>query len=90
MLVRSVLYCRAVKDIVVVVSMNAGLAALVTAHLATVYGLLFRPPRWRAAAAFALPVLSPVFAFGEKMRVRGVGFVLGALVYLVTRVVGGH
>ena len=68
-------------------SLNAGLAAVVTAHLSTVYGLLFRPPRWRAPIAFFLPLLSPYFAFREKLRVRGGAFLVGALVYIIARLV---
>lgn len=70
-----------VKDALVVILLVTSLAAAVTAWLATTYGLLFRPPRWRAIAALFCPPLAAFWAFKEGMALRGLGVVVGTLVY---------
>jgi hypothetical protein len=65
--------------------MLGGFATVVTAHLAIVYGLAQRPPRWRALAAFALAPLAPFWALRERMFVRGGAWLLGALLYVLAR-----
>ena len=69
------------RDLVITAGLSLGLAALVTAYLSTAYGLLWRPPRWRAAVALLVPVLCPFWAWREKMHVRAVLFVLAAVGY---------
>lgn len=63
------------------IGLSLGLALLITSHVSTAYGLLWRPRQWRALVALLLPVMVPVWAFQERMFARGVGFVLGATLY---------
>jgi hypothetical protein len=60
------------RDIALFAALVGLFAALVTTHVAIVAGLARRTPRWRAAAALLVPVLAPVFAASERMRVRAV------------------
>ena len=53
----------------VVVTLIVAFALLVTAHVAITYGLAWRPPRWRAAAAFVIAPLAPYWAWRERMKV---------------------
>ena len=57
----------------------------VTAHVAIAAGLLARAPRWRAAAALALPPLAPYWALRERMRVRAGAWIASVAVYVVMR-----
>jgi len=70
-----------VRDALVTLGLSLGLASLLTSYVGTVYGLLWRPPRWRALVTLVCPVMTPVWALQERMTLRGVGFVLGAAVY---------
>lgn len=74
-----------VSDIAVVLALALSLATLVTAHAATVYGLLLRPPRWRALAALIAPPLGVYWAWREGMRVRSVAPAVAVVVYVVAR-----
>lgn len=58
------------KDLVVVITLVLAFALFITAHVAIVYGLAMRAPRWRAAAAFLLAPLAVYWAWREKMHVR--------------------
>ena len=60
-----------------------GFAVLVTAHVAVVFALASRPPRWRALVAFFLPPVAPIFAFRAHVYVRGVLWIAAALAYAV-------
>ncbi len=64
-----------------------GFAALVTAHIAIAWGLLWRAPRYRALVALVVPPLAPYWAWREHMRVRA-GIWAGALVlYVIARLI---
>ena len=58
------------KDIVVVALVALAFASLVTTHIAIVYGLARRAPRWRALLALAFPPVAPYWAWRERMRAR--------------------
>ena len=58
------------KDLVVVITLVLSFALFITAHVAIVYGLAVRTPRWRAAAALVLAPLAVYWAWREKMRIR--------------------
>ena len=58
------------KDLVVVVMLVLAFALFITAHVAIVYGLAFRPPRWRAGAALFFAPLAVYWGWRERMRVR--------------------
>ncbi|MBX3190521.1 MAG: hypothetical protein KF819_26205 [Labilithrix sp.] len=75
------------RDIVVVAAVVIAFATLVTAHVAIAFGLLFKPPRWRAIVAFAVAPAAPWFAFRERMRVRAWIWIAAAVAYVVARVV---
>jgi hypothetical protein len=75
------------SDLTAVVALAASLASLVTAHVAIVWGLGRRRPRWRAAVAFVVPVLAPAWAARERMWVRAAIWCAAAGVYGVLRVV---
>lgn len=60
-----------------------GFALLATVHVALVWGLAFKKPRWRALVAFVVPPAAPVFGFMEKMRVRAVLWCVAAAIYVV-------
>ena len=76
----------AVSDVVVVLLLGLSLATIITAHAATVYGLLWRAPRWRALVTLLAPPIGPYWAWREGMRVRSVAPVVAIVVYIVARV----
>jgi hypothetical protein len=67
------------RDAVTLGALVLTFALFVTVHVATVFGLSMRPPRWRAAVALVVVPLAPYWALGSKMKVRGVLWI-GALV----------
>ncbi len=73
----------AVRDLLVVVSLSASFATMVTALVTLAYGMLHRPPRWRALVALVAPPLAIYWGFHEKMRFRSVSLIVGALAYAV-------
>ena len=68
--------------------MVGSFAALLTSHAAIVIGLAQRAPRYRALIAVFLPPLGAAWAIREKQRLRGVTWLLAAVVYLGTRLLG--
>jgi hypothetical protein len=61
-------------------------ALAVTTHLALVYGLVYRRPRWRALAALVVPPLAPWWGWREH-RKRSVLWILAVAGYLILRLV---
>jgi hypothetical protein len=59
-----------------------GFALFVTAHVTIVFGLATRPPRWRAPVALFVPPFAPLWAVRDRMRVRAVAWLAGAVVYV--------
>lgn len=78
------------KDIIVVGLLVVAFAWLLTVHVAIVFGLAKRAPRWRAAAAFLVPVLAPYWAWREQMRARAGMWLGGLLLYLVALLLAGR
>ena len=74
------------RDIVVLATLLAAFAVLVTAHVTIAAGLVRRRPRWHALLAFVVAPLAPYFALRERMRVRAIAW-LGALVVYATAMV---
>jgi hypothetical protein len=68
-------------DWILVLSLASAFAVTVTAHVAIVASLARRTPRWRAPLALLIPVLAPIWAFAEGMRVRATLWCAGLLVY---------
>jgi len=58
-------------------------AALVTVHVAIVFGLAYQHPRWRALVAFVVPPLAPYWALRCGMVVRG-GVWIGSVILYTT------
>jgi hypothetical protein len=59
-----------VRDVILLAALVVTFALTMTVHASILAGLVRRRPRWRAAAALLVPVLAPVYAFSEHMRVR--------------------
>lgn len=78
------------KDIVIVALLVIAFAWLLTVHVATIVGLARRQPRWRAAAAFFVPVLAPYWAWQEHMKKRAAMWIGGVVVYLVALLLASH
>ena len=55
-------------DLLLVALPSLAFAALVTAHVRLLAGLLARPPRLRALWALFVPPLAPFWAYREKLR----------------------
>ncbi len=69
------------RDAVIVVVLVAAFATLTTAHTTIALGLARRPPRWRAWVAFFAVPLAPWWGWRERMRVRGLLWIVAAIVY---------
>ena len=78
------------KDLVVIVTLVLAFALFITAHVAIVYGLAVRPPRWRAAAALFVAPLAVYWAWRGQMRIRagiwGAALALYVIATIVSRV----
>jgi hypothetical protein len=59
-------------------------ATLVTVHVTLAIALARRVPRWRGLVALVIVPLAPWWAWQERMRIRGVLWVVAAVVYGVT------
>ena len=73
------------RDEWLTVTLVASFAALVTAHVALVAGLLARQPRWRALVAAIVPPLAPAWGLRGGMPGRTGLWVTSALAYGVVR-----
>ena len=63
----------------------------VSAHVALVFVLAARPPRFRAALAFIVPPLAPFFGFREGLRALSFVWVVSLVAYgvVLSIAVGG-
>lgn len=77
------------KNLIVVGTLILAFALFITAHVTIVYGLAFRPPRWRALVALFVAPLAPYWAWRERMRIRagvwGTALVLYVIAMIVSR-----
>jgi hypothetical protein len=64
-------------------------AVAVTTHLALVYGLVYKRPRWRALAALVVPPLAPWWGWREH-RKRSILWILAVVGYFVVRAVAAR
>jgi len=71
------------KDALIVGGLLLAFATLVTDHVAIVFGLWQRAPRWHAAVAFFVPPLAPYWALRGGMVVRG-GIWIGSVILYTT------
>jgi hypothetical protein len=75
-------------DLVVLVAIIVFFALWVTAHVATIFGLATRTPRWRALVAFFVVPFAPYWALRNRMHVRAALWVLGGIGYAVSACLG--
>ena len=68
---------------VITVWLVVALAALVAVHLALVYGLVRRRPRYRALFALLVPPLAPYWGWDTGMRRRALLWVCALAAYAV-------
>ena len=73
---------------VLFILMVVSCAAMLTAHVAIVIGLATKPPRTRALLALVLPPLGAYWAIREKQRIRGITWIVAALLYVIARLLG--
>ena len=71
------------KDALVLGGLLLAFALLMTMHMAIVFGLAQRSPRWRALAALFVPPLAPYWALRGGMMVRASVWI-GSLVLYAT------
>ena len=76
------------RDLVLTVSVIAGFALLITAHVTIAFGLARRAPRWRALVALVIPPLAPYWALGARMWVRASLWLASVAIYGVGRWLG--
>lgn len=72
-----------VGDVIVLAVLLVAFATLVTAHVTLAIGLARRSPRWRAPLALVIAPLAPWWGWRERMRIRGVLWIVAAVVYVV-------
>jgi hypothetical protein len=78
------------RDVIVFAALVATFAVLATAHVAIAVGLLQRRPRWRSVVALIVAPLAPYWAVRERMTARTLAWSLGALGYVVARVLSAR
>jgi hypothetical protein len=69
------------RDWLLLAGLLLAFATLVTMHVAIVFGLAQKEPRWRALAAFLVPPLAPYWAFCHGMKVRAAFWVASVALY---------
>jgi len=72
------------RDVLLIVGLVGAFAALSTVHVAIVFGLAQKEPRWRAAVAFVVPPLAPYWALRSGMVVRAGIWIASVVVYAAT------
>ncbi len=72
------------RDVLLFVGLVGAFAALATVHIAIVFGLAQRQPRWQAAVALVVPPLAPYWALRNGMIVRGGIWIGSVVVYAAT------
>lgn len=70
------------RNAVVTAALLGSFAALLTVHIASVFGIAKKKAYAHAAGAFVLPPLAPFFAFSRGMHVRAIMWCVFALVYV--------
>ena len=70
------------RNTMVTLALFGSFAALLTAHVASVFGIAKKKAYAHAAGAFVVPPLAPIFAFSRGMHARAVLWCLFAAAYL--------
>jgi hypothetical protein len=68
-------------SVVVLAVLVLAFATLVTVHVTLAIGLARRAPRWRGLVALVVVPLAPWWGWQERMRFRGVVWIVAAVVY---------
>jgi hypothetical protein len=76
-----------VKDLVVIVTLVLAFALFITAHVAIVYGLARRTPRWHAAVALFVAPLGGYWAWRGQMRIRAGIWSAALVLYVIATIV---
>jgi hypothetical protein len=79
-----------IRDATVLAVLLVAFATLVTAHLALVFGLSRRTPRWRGLVALVVAPLAPWWGWSERMRARGAVWMAAAVVYAAALALALH
>jgi hypothetical protein len=61
----------------------SALAIEVLAHVALLFGLFARRPRWRGLVALVVPPLAPLWGWQEGMHVRVYAWLTGLVSYAI-------
>ncbi len=71
-------------DLVLVALPSLAFAALVTAHVRLLFGLLGREPRLRALWALLVPPLAPYWGYKEALRGWATGWGIALVTYALS------
>jgi hypothetical protein len=71
-------------DLVLVALPSLAFAALVTAHVRLLFGLLARRPRLRALWALIIPMLAPFWGYKEKLTGWATAWTIALVTYALS------
>jgi hypothetical protein len=71
------------RNAAVTMALFGSFAALITVHVASLFGIAKQKAYGQAAGALVFPPLAPFFAFSRGMHVRAIMWCLFAAAYLV-------
>jgi hypothetical protein len=71
-------------SLIVLAVLIVAFATLVTVHVTLAAGIARRESRWRGLVALVVVPLAPWWGWRERMRVRGVLWMIAAVVYGVS------
>lgn len=71
-------------DLVLVALPSLAFAALVTAHVRLLFGLLSRQPRLRALWALLIPLLAPFWGYQEKLKGWATAWAIALVTYALS------
>jgi hypothetical protein len=70
-------------DLFALLLLTGSFALLVTVHVALVFGLIAKRPRWWAPIALVVPPLAPYLGFRSALRVRSTLWLVALALYLL-------
>jgi hypothetical protein len=73
-------------DVVILLSLIASFAVLITVHVALAVGLALRRPLWRGGVAFILAPLAPWWGLEAGMKKRAATWMIALIVYVLARI----
>ena len=66
-----------------IVLLAVAFGVLVTAHVALLFTLAFRTPRWRALVALLVPPLAPYWGWQERRHIASSVWLFGSIAYIL-------